>query len=1344
MNQSLVWFKQAVGTPTPIQAEGWPAIASGENVLISAPTGSGKTLAAFLSFIDDLKERADAGELRDELYVIYISPLKALGNDIQQNLRRPLRGLGCEHTIRVGIRTGDTEQKERAAMLRRPPHILITTPESLYLLLTSKGGRVMLCTARAVIIDELHAVLSTKRGTHLFLSLARLDSLCGRKLQRIGLSATVQPLQLAAACLAPDAPVRVIAPGMRKDMKIIVKSAAQDMRVLPEKSIWPEMARELYRHCLEKRAVLCFLEGRAQAEKLAYAVNQISPGLARTHHGCVSKEQRLEAERDLRQGRLKLLCATSSMELGIDVGDIDLVVQIGCPRTISSTLQRLGRAGHNPGRESLMIIYPKTPSDALYCALTAQAARRGAIEKATPPEMCLDVLAQHLTSMATARDYDVDEALAIVRGAYPYRSITREDIQSVLRMLAGDWEHEQDRPARARVLYDRVHDRVSGDAYSRMLAVSTCGTIPDRGMYPVTLSDGTRLGELDEEYVFEARLGDTFMLGAYTWRITQISRDRVVVAQASTVGAQTPFWKGDGAGRAYETGVLFGQMLRKLADAGDACVKQLSAMGMDKASAQAAQGHIKRQLELTGCLPDDKTVILEHFKDEAGEHQLMVHSVLGKRVNYPLSLLLQREASACTGTDVRGFEDDDGCLLYLIGGRELPEGLLYRLDPDGAEALLRALMPATTLFSMVFRYNAGRALMLGARTGKRQPLWIQRLRGAESQSGVAGDPSHPLMRESLRQCMEDEMDIPALIRLLRDVRAGIVRVHELHTPTPSPMSLPLRRQVEGTMMYEYFPIPKAAHNAAREAELKLAPEKSELNKHPSGKAPTSAARLHETLLQEGDIVFGETDAPLAWLEQLAGDGQCAYIEPGLWIAAEDADLYARALQAEDGEALQKIARRCLHYRGAQDACTLSQRYFIAQTACQKALSALEARGEAILDDGLYYHAANYRSAQARTLQNRRAQAQTFPPERYAALLARKTRFTGSAKDQLARGLRSLLGLSFTPAWWESALLPLRVPQYRPSMLDAALAQGEAVFSLDITEGKQQLSFFDPSDVDLAGELPAQGLDEDEQTLLAFLRARGASFTSALSLSLDGRPALPALISLVQKGLVHADSLAPVRYILSGEEPTARRNARARVAVQGAGRWEASKPRLTLSPEQKLLRAFARYDIVTRETCEGLPWSDALTVLRAWEYEGRVRRGYFVRGFSSGAQFILETEYARVQAALLSRDGEAIWMPACDPMQAYGAYLPKAQGFLRVPGTLVALEDGEVSAVLEAGGARLRARDDRAVAALARDFLAKRLYPDQTRLTLRKYPDELRGALQEAGFRPEMNDLTLWR
>ena len=440
------WFSETLGQPTAVQREAWPAIASGGHALISAPTGTGKTLAAFLLFIDRMKAEAARGELPEGVRVLYISPLKSLAADIRENLERPLQGIGGAE-LRVGVRTGDTPSSQRQKMLRRPPHIFITTPESLYILLTTARGRAMLSTVKAVILDELHAMISTKRGAHLALSLARLDALLERPAQRVGLSATIQPLELAAQWLAPGEPVSVIAPKAEKRATIAVSGVLPDMRILPQGTIWPQLAEKVVAQCAGKRTVIAFLEGRAQAERLAAEVNAIAgEGFALTHHGSVSREKRQAAEAALRSGQLRLLCATSSMELGIDVGEVDLVLQVGCPLTVSGALQRMGRAGHAPGRESAMRIFPKTASDGLYCGLTADAALAGAIEPAHPPRGCLDVLAQHLVSMAADGGYAVEEALAVARRAWPTKDVSREDVTALLEMLSGDWELALDRP----------------------------------------------------------------------------------------------------------------------------------------------------------------------------------------------------------------------------------------------------------------------------------------------------------------------------------------------------------------------------------------------------------------------------------------------------------------------------------------------------------------------------------------------------------------------------------------------------------------------------------------------------------------------------------------------------------------------------------------------------------------------------------------------------------------------------------------------------------------------------------------------------------------------------------
>ena len=683
------WFLSSVGTPTEAQRMGWQAISEGRDALISSPTGSGKTLAAFLYFLDEMRRELDAGALAEGLRIVYVSPLKALGNDIRQNLERPLAGLGLSDAVRVAVRTGDTDAKARREMIKHPPHILITTPESLYLLLTSLSGRDMLKTARTVIVDELHAVLSSKRGAHLFLSLARLDALCGGHVRRVGLSATVNPPEEAARHLTGGEPCAVIVPKIEKRTELTVDVPVPDMRQLPERSVWPAIADRVIEALDHVRTVLVFVDGRAGCERLALRINErAGQTLARTHHGCVSKEQRLEAERMLKSGELRVMVATSSMELGVDVGEIDLVVQVGPPPGVSALLQRLGRAGHNPSRVSRMRVYPRTAAEAIGCALVCEAAREGRIERVRAPEMCLDVLSQHLVSMAAAGAYTVDEAVEILSRAYAYRRLASEDVKAVLGMLSGDYERMDDRPVKPRVVYDRLSGRVSGDAYTRMLALSAGGTIPDRGWFAVTLPDGTRLGELDEEFVFEARLGDKFYLGAFPWKIEEITRDRVIVSPTSPEGAASPFWKGDRAARAYETGAFYGSLLSKWEDAARrspaALRAALCAAGLTPDAAENAARVLESQLRAVGCLATDRVLVAEHFSDEAGEHQLMLHSPFGDAVNRALGMLLARRAAAATGEDARAYDDDDGALICLVGGQPIPDALLPTLAATSA------------------------------------------------------------------------------------------------------------------------------------------------------------------------------------------------------------------------------------------------------------------------------------------------------------------------------------------------------------------------------------------------------------------------------------------------------------------------------------------------------------------------------------------------------------------------------------------------------------------------------------------------------------------------------------
>ncbi|MDR1706266.1 MAG: DEAD/DEAH box helicase [Clostridiales bacterium] len=1354
------WFRNTLGEPTDAQKEAWPAIASGRHVLVSAPTGTGKTLSAFLVYIDRLLASAREGKLEHKLYLIYVSPLKSLAGDIRENLRRPLDGITKgQGGLNVAIRTGDTSAAERRKMAKSPPHILITTPESLYLLLSSLSGQAMLCTAKYIIIDELHALIDTKRGAHLTLSMARLDRLCEKPLQRIGLSATIDPLTLAADYLAGSGTV-IVAPKMKKDFEIAVISPAGDMRVLPEGTIWPEIARAVYVECEGARSVIAFTDGRMYAEKLAYYVNEIAgEGFAKTHHGCVSKEQRAQAEQELRSGKLRLLCATSSMELGIDVGEIDRVVQIGCPKSISSVMQRLGRAGHNPGRVSVMKMFPRMASEGLYCGLTARLATLGGIEKAKPPRLCLDVLAQHLVSMTVGDGYTVDGAMDILSGAYPFRDVKKADVEAVLAMLAGDFEHKRDIPVRPRLLYDRVNGVVEGDAYSRMLAVSTGGTIPDTGMFKVRGENGVKLGELDEEYVFEARVGDKFLLGSFAWRITRMDKDTVTVRQASPEGAQPPFWRNVFMSRDIRTGRAFGAMMRELTDAAspERIMDKLMSWGLDEAAAYNAAGYIARQLEATGVLPDDHTIVVEHFSDEAGDNQLMIHSVFGKEVNAPLSILLQEAAKQGSYMDVSSFEDDDGILLMSAGS--FPEGAILTINPETARERIAAILPATPLFHMTFRYNAARALMMGVRKGKRQPLWVQRLRGAEMLDAVIRHDGHPLITETKRECLEDYWDIDGVEYILNALRSGAIKVREVFLNEPSPMSLPLRRQAEATLLYEYNPTTTGIQRAAQDAFKEITsikPDKDILAGAAARRlVPEDERSLHSLLMMEGDIIAGELDVPLEWFENLSRAGRARYIEPGLWIAAEHENEYAEFELNKE-----QIIRRSLRYRGTADAGLVAERYFIGEEEAGAVLETLRDNGSAILDSGLYYHADVYERAVRETITARRRQVKTQPPERYAALLASRLRAAAPAEGQLRAALEALAGQSFPADSFEASLLPARCSAYRPALLDTLLGGGEFFWRWAKRDNKPYISFHrqEEADWDADMSIMPDNLDEDERIIYSALQKRGASFTTALTSRLQGRPAHDKLLNMLEKGLITADSFIPVRQALnrdsrdySQEKASARRRVNARVMTLTAGRWDLSRPVLEPGLDQAITKAFDKYAVLCRETAKtlNLPWDAALERLRVMEYTGAARRGYFVEGFS-GAQYIREKDFYAVTGSLDNPDASVVWLNAQDPLQAWGGLLPHLPGmsFALMAGTAVALKAGLPVAILERQGQHLRVLDDNALEealkALIKGFEARRIFPHLKRLMVKQYPPEAAEFLKAAGFTAVMGDFVLYQ
>lgn len=1393
------WFAGALGEPTPVQKEAWPAIAAGGHVLVSAPTGAGKTLSAFLVFLDRLKKSALAGSLRQELYLIYVSPLKSLAADIRENLRKPLAGIGGEGMISAQVRTGDTPQSERARMVRKPPHILIITPESLFLMLTSKSGQSVLQTAKAVIIDELHSLIDTKRGAHLMLSLARLDALCGQPLQRIGLSATIAPLSAAARYLAPE-PVSVIAPFMEKKVRLEILGSYVDVSKRKKDPLWEELSRLVYEYCKGKQSVIAFVEGRRYAEKLAYYVNLLGgEDFARVHHGSLSRGQREETEKALREGRLRLLCATSSMELGIDVGEIDQVLQVGCPRTISSTRQRLGRAGHNPFRTSVMYLFPRTAAESVLCGMTARLACESYVEPVNPPEGCLDILAQHLVSMAAFKSYQVDEAVEILPRAWPFRNLTKEDVKSVLEMLAGDYEHKRDVPVRPRILYDRIHEKVEGDGYSRMLAVSAGGTIPDKGLYTVRTEGGVRVGEADEEFVYETRKGDRFILGAFAWRVLDIGRDTVTVTPAPAEGARLPFWKGELKGRDLTTGIAFGRIMHGLQEAADTgeLAKALKELGLDASAVSLAEGYLKRQIKATGILPDDGVILAEHFRDVAGGSQIMFHSVFGRRINAPLSLLAAHLVKKELSENVGSVDEEDGFLLYMYGQEALPEGILERISLETAEEILSAILPSTPLFNIAFRYNCGRALMMGVRGRNRQPLWMQRLRGAEMLEQVVREENHPLMRETRRECMEQLWDAAGVREILSKIRAGEIVVREIYSEIPSPMSLPLQWAQEAAVMYDYAPTSREIHVAVEEAlqkekELQRPGEKELSDIFAREKLPEDEKQLHSLLMAEGDLAAGELDIPVEWLEKLAEEGRALYLEQGLWIAAEQAEEYEAALGGGEKTAAQvseealRIVRRMLRYRGAFTTKETARRYgwqeeeaaAVLETLCERkeAVAAVpetpRGRREAVAGErGLqesdaaggketvggaevyYYHAAVYNRARTRTVKRRREEISTCPRESYAALLFSRLYRMTLPEEDLRESVASFAGTAFSAALWEEVIFPARVRNYRESYLDKLLSSGEYFWRME-EGGKICFEASERIDWEAEPEIPWEALSEKERILAQALSRRGASFMQSLNNVLGGESPYETLISLMEKGLISADSFVPVRQWLGRkktERAAARQRAGARVKAIHAGRYDLIRPLQKIGLQEEMDRCFDRYLILCRETAAacGLPWQEALSLLRVQEYTGQVRRGYFVEGLS-GAQFIRKKDFESVTAMLLHPKEELLWVNAAEPLQPFGKILAhdKEKAFLNVPGTAAAFYKGRLVALFERQGKTLRVFDEtnlkETLCRFSESYRQGRIFPGKKRIAVTDYPKEAESALTESGFMREVGKFVLYR
>ncbi|ULN52024.1 ATP-dependent helicase [Mycolicibacillus parakoreensis] len=1147
------WFAGTFAAPTAAQEQAWSAIAEGHHTLVIAPTGSGKTLAAFLWAIDRMAHAPAGTGTR----VLYLSPLKALAVDVERNLRTPLAGMArvaerrglAAPAISVGVRSGDTPPAQRRRMLAAPPDILITTPESLFLMLTSSASTT-LAGVQTVIVDEVHAVAGTKRGSHLALSLERLDALGDRPAQRIGLSATVRPAEEVARFLCGSAPARIVAPPATKTFDLSVQVPVPDMASPAGNTVWPEVEARVVDLIEAHRSTIVFANSRRLAERLTARINEIHaeragvpvdgmdratnprvaggapaqlmgsgqshgapPILARAHHGSVSKEARAAVEDDLKAGRLAAVVATSSLELGIDMGAVDLVIQIEAPPSVASGLQRIGRAGHQVGEVSTGVLIPKHRTDLIGCAVAAERMRTGQIETLQVPSNPLDILAQHTVAAAALEPLDADSWFDTVRRSAPFATLPRSAFEATLDLLSGKYPSTDFAELRPRVVYDRDTGTVTGRPGAQRLAVTSGGSIPDRGQFAVYLATGSekssRVGELDEEMVYESRPGDVIALGATSWRITEITHDRVLVVPAPGRPGRLPFWRGDNAGRPAELGAALGRFTGELAAlARTDFAARCTQLGFDGYAIENLWRLLEDQRAATAAVPTDTTLVVERFRDELGDWRVVLHSPYGLRVHGPLALAVGRRLRERYGLDEKPTASDDGIVVRLPDTLDedatvaaVPGAELFVFDADEIEALVTAEVGGSALFASRFRECAARALLLPRRSpGRRSPLWQQRQRAAQLLDVARNYPDFPIVLEAIRESLQDVYDVPALTALMAAVSQRRVQLTEVLTTAPSPFAASLLFGYVGAFLYE-GDTPLAERRAAALAldptllaellgrvelrELLDAQVVATVDRQLQHVTPQRAARDAEAVVDLlrllGPLTTAEVGERAAggavddWLEELAAAKRVlavSYAGRRWWAVIEDIGRlrdgvgvavpvgvpasFTEPVADPLGDLLARFART----RGPFTTAQAAARFGLGLRVAADVLGRLAGDGRVVPGEFVespttvaggdqWCDAEVLRILRRRSLAALRAQVEPVTTAAYARFLPawQQIHHTGGeAREALRAVLAQLAGVAIPASAVEPLVLAQRVDGYSPALLDEVLASGEVLWS----------------------------------------------------------------------------------------------------------------------------------------------------------------------------------------------------------------------------------------------------------------------------------------------------------